>query len=65
MLIEIARDCFPRGAVDATRGLLLMAHDAFARAKTAEAAVKAILPCLAKMATRFASYARQGGSAPA
>jgi hypothetical protein len=64
VLVALHRECFPRGADDAEQGLLEMAHDSFDRSRTAEAAVKAITPCLVVMATRFASYTRQGGAAP-
>jgi hypothetical protein len=64
VLVALHRECFPRGADDAQQGLLEMAHDSFDRSRTAEAAVKAISPCLAAMATRFASYTRQGGAPP-
>jgi hypothetical protein len=64
VLIELHRECFPRGADEAAHGLLLMANDAFERSKSDAGAVKAIAPVFAKMATRFAHYTRNGGAAP-
>lgn len=64
VLVELVRDCFPRGADEATHGLLLVANDAFDRAKSAASTVKAITPVFEKMSVRFAHYTLNGGAPP-
>lgn len=64
VLIQLVRECFPRDADEATHGLLLVANDAFDRAKSDASTVKAITPVFEKMSLRFAHYASTGGAPP-